>query len=590
MSDSITLPAGPRRLWLPVVLVAIQLACLMLPYWVEFESMELMFGVMMLGPMVGAAGFALWWLLLSGIAWRDRLLGLLVAAVACGVAVGLAHETFRLALQFYGLTALTALWTGYLVLTSWLSWPPRRVGMVLTLLLAGTACTLFRMDGAWGNFLLQVSFRFAETAEDRYVKSRADSDGDAAPAAEPIRLSPGDWPGFRGPNRDGHVVGERVATDWEANPPKLLWKQPIGPGWSSFAVVGNRVYTQEQRKANEVVVCLDAETGKQIWEHKDEARFTEAVAGAGPRATPTFHDGKLYTLGAKGHLNCLDAATGKTVWSKDIADDSGATPPPGGGWWGFSSSPLVARGVVTVVASFTEGKLLLGYKADTGDLLWSSGSGKHSYSSPHLATLGGVEQVMVPADNGLTSFDPATGKVLWTHEWVGSMPDMARCTQPAVVGPADVLLGTGFKHGTRRLHVRPKADGWSDEEVWSSKAISQYFNDMVVYQGHIYGFDDAFFTCVNAKDGEKRWRARGYGNGQVLLLADQGLLLILAERGDVALLRADPEKHTVLGRIKAIEGKTWNHPVVAHGKLFVRNGEEVACFRLPGEPDGSPTK
>jgi outer membrane protein assembly factor BamB len=592
MSDTTASPTstGPRRLWLPVILVAMQAVCLVLPYQVEFENVELMFGLMMLGPMVASGGVLLWWLFLSGIAWRDRLLVLLVGAVAAGGAFGLSHETFRMALALYGLAALSTLWVGYLLLTAWMNWPVRRAGLMLTLLLAAVGCTLLRMDGVWGDFQLQLSYRFRETAEDRYVKgSEKESAGPASAPAAPVRLAAGDWPGFRGAARDARVVGVSIPTDWEKNPPKQLWKRPIGPGWSSFAVVGDRVYTQEQRGPDEAVVCLDADTGKQVWAHKDEARFSEAIAGAGPRATPTFHDGKVYALGAKGTLNCLDAATGKKVWSKDIAEDSGAKPPPGG-WWGFCSSPLVASGVVTVVASFTDGKCVLGYKADSGELAWTAGKGKHTYSSAQLATLAGVEQILVPADDGLSSYDPATGKVLWQHEWVGSMPDMARCTQPAVVSKSDVLFGTGFKHGMRRLSLRPKPDGWSDETLWTSKAISPYFNDMVVHQGHIYGFDDSFFTCVNLENGEKSWRARGYGNGQVVLLADQGLLVILTERGDVALVKADPEKHTVLGRLKAIEGKTWNHPVVAHGKLFVRNGEEVACYRLAPESDGSPTK
>jgi outer membrane protein assembly factor BamB len=573
---------GPRRLWLPVVLVVIQAVLMRLPYWVEFPNMDLMFGVFFFTPMVATGGVLLWWLVLSGLPWRDRLLGVLVAAAAGGVAFVLADESFRIALMFYGLAALSTVWIGYLLLTTWLSWPARRLGMALALFLAAAGCALLRLDGAWGDFNLQVGYRFGETAEDRYLKERADNDTSVASLpAETLKLAAGDWPGFRGPARDGVVAGVTIPTDWEKAPPKLLWKQAIGPGWSSFAVVGRRLYTQEQRGPDEVVVCLDADTGKQLWEHKDEVRFTEVVGGPGPRATPTFHDGKLYTLGAKGTLNCLDAATGKPIWAKDIIKDAGAKV-PAAGWWGFCSSPLVAHGIVSVVASFTKGKMVLGYRADSGELAWAAGEGKHTYCSTQLVTLGGVEQLLVAADNGLTSLDPTSGKVRWVHEWFGPK-DLARVTQPAVVGESEVLLGTGFKNGARRVRLQKKADGWSDEEVWTTKAISPYFNDLVVYQGHVYGFDDRFFTCVSLDDGEKCWRTRGYDQGQVLLLADQGLLLILSEKGRVALVKADPEKHTVLGKFQAIEGKTWNHPVVAHGKLFVRNGEQIACYQLaPG--------
>jgi outer membrane protein assembly factor BamB len=160
---------------------------------------------------------------------------------------------------------------------------------------------------------------------------------------------------------------------------------------------------------------------------------------------------------------------------------------------------------------------------------------------------------------------------------------MARVVQPAVVGESDVLLGTFFGFGTRRLHLSHSGDAWTAEELWTTKAIKPYYNDFVVHKGYLYGFDDAFFTCVSLADGASKWKERGYEHGQVLLLPDQDLLLVLTEKGAVALLKADPASRQELGRFQAITGKTWNHPVVAHGKLFVRNGEEMACYRLTEE-------
>jgi outer membrane protein assembly factor BamB len=301
------------------------------------------------------------------------------------------------------------------------------------------------------------------------------------------------------------------------------------------------------------------------------------VAGPGPRATPTFHEGRIYALGANGRLNCLDAATGRRLWSRDVAEDSGAKVPQ----WGFSASPLVAAGVVTVFAGGPDGKAVLGYDASSGKLAWSAGEGSFSYCSPHLARLHGTEQVLITTDAGLTSFEPARGKVLWQHDW--QLPNgMTRVIQPAVLGDTDVLIGTGFDHGTRRVRL---GKGGGTEEVWTSRAIRPYYNDLVVHGEHLYGFDGNFLTCVGLDDGAGKWRARGYGNGQVLLLSDQDLLLVLSEKGAVALVEASPQRHRVLGRFQAIEGKTWNHPVVAHGKLFVRNGEEAACYALAGAED-----
>jgi outer membrane protein assembly factor BamB len=254
--------------------------------------------------------------------------------------------------------------------------------------------------------------------------------------------------------------------------------------------------------------------------------------------------------------------------------------------WGFASSPLVAGGVVTVFAGGPDGKSVLGYHASSGKPAWATGEGQLSYCSPQLARWGGTEQVLIATEVGLTAFNAVGGQVLWQYDWPlgGGTP---RIVQPSLLGDSDVLIGTGFGSGTRRLHVNRGGDGWAAQEIWTTKAINPYFNDLVVRKDHLYGFDGSFLTCVSLEDGQEKWRARGYGSGQVLLLTDQGLLLVLSEKGQVALVEACPNGHKELGRFQAIEGKTWNHPVVAHGKLFVRNGEEAACYRLAKEEGGA---
>jgi outer membrane protein assembly factor BamB len=203
-----------------------------------------------------------------------------------------------------------------------------------------------------------------------------------------------------------------------------------------------------------------------------------------------------------------------------------------------------------------------------------------SYCSPHLASPGGVEQVLSATDKGLAALEPASGKTLWRHEW--ALPSGVRVAQPTPVGDSDVLLGSP-RLAMRRLRVTRAKDGWAEKALWETTAIKPYFNDLVVHKDHVYGFDGSFLTCVSLEDGKGRWRARGYGNGQVLLLADQGLLLVLSETGEVALVRASPERYERLAGFQALKGKTWNHPVVAHGRLFVRNGEEAACYQVAGE-------
>jgi outer membrane protein assembly factor BamB len=572
------------RLWPAVVIAVLMWVVMYVPGYIPaLQGTRVQVNAMLFSAMGGAGLIGLWWLLASRAHWTDRLLVLLFFA-ASGLAVfKLAHPSFvylNYGPIIRGLPVATTALVVWLLLTPWVAWPVRRLGMTVAIALAWGYCCLLRLDGVWGDFQAQVSWRWEKTEEERFLADRAARKAATKPVVEEgpaLKLQAGDWPSFRGAGRDSRLTGVRIGTDWQAHPPRPLWKHRIGPGWSSFAVVGDRVFTQEQLDKEEAVVCYDANTGEERWSHTDPGRFEETAGGIGPRATPTFADGWLYTLGANGKLNCLDPATGKVRWSRDIVADSGASVPR----WGFSSSPLVVKGVVMVFAGGPEGKSVLCYKADTGKLEWTAGEGKDGYSSPHLLHVGGVDQVAIASDQGLTAIDPASGKVLWKHDWTSSEP-VPRVAQPAAVGDSDVLLGTQG-NGVRRLHVTHETNGWDAQQVWESRAIKPYYNDLVIYKDHLYGFDGNFFTCVSLADGQKTWRERGYGNGQVVLLADQGLLLISTEKGEVVLVEANPEQRKELGRFKAIEGKTWNHPVLAHGKLFIRNGEEMACFQLAEE-------
>jgi outer membrane protein assembly factor BamB len=539
--------------------------------------------VYFMGPLALTVGILGWWLFASRIPWTDRLLGAFLFLAAGGVAIVVCGNDFPvMAMILYALQAVITVWIGWLVFSFPLGWSAvRRIGTYAAIVLGWGAIMLLRVDGMDGEFVADFNWRWTPTAEQQLLAELRQTSASAAGAerpdasAAPLVVGPGDWAEFRGPNRDSRVEGVRIATDWSANPPKELWRKRVGPGWSSFCVVGDRFFTQEQRGEEEMVVCYDSRTGEEIWTHADAARFNEVVAGPGPRATPTFHDGKLYVQGASGIVSSLDAATGEKIWSRNLVEDVKATVP----MWGFSASPLVKEGLVTVFGG-AEGKAVVAYDAGTGELRWTGGDGLMSYASTHLASIDGVEQLLMATNVGLYSFDPASGKELWMHEWTS---DAARIVQPAVVEGNDVILGTGMGVGTRRIHVARDDDAWKTEEVWTTKQFKPYFNDFVVHEGSLYGFDGAIFSCIDAETGDVLWKERGYGSGQVLLLADQGLLIVLAETGEVALLEANSEELRELAKILALTGKTWNHPVVAHGLLLVRNGEEMVCFELPRE-------
>jgi outer membrane protein assembly factor BamB len=352
-----------------------------------------------------------------------------------------------------------------------------------------------------------------------------------------------------------------------------MWRKPIGPGWSSFAVSGDLLYTQEQRGGEEVVSCYRVSTGEPVWKHRDAVRFYESNGGAGPRGTPTIAGSRVYALGATGIINAFNARTGAKLWSRNAATDTAKTVPD----WGIASSPLVIDDLVILGVAGQ----LIAYDAATGNQRWIGQSGGAGYSSPHLATIDGVRQVLLMRGSRTISVAPADGTLLWEHT---AGPPSTSIVQPAVTPEGDVLVAGGDAMGglgIYRLAVTHGPEGWRAEERWQSRGLKPYFNDFVVHKGFAYGFDGTILSAIDLADGVRKWKGGRYGNGQLLLFADQDLLLITSEEGELALVSATPDRFTEVARLPALHGKTWNHPVVAGGTLLVRNGEEMMAFKLP---------
>jgi outer membrane protein assembly factor BamB len=367
------------------------------------------------------------------------------------------------------------------------------------------------------------------------------------------------------------VRGLRIATDWSQSPPRPLWRKPIGPGWSSFAVGGDLVYTMEQRGESESVSCYRLTTGEPVWRHGDAIRFTESEGGVGPRATPALGNGRVYTFGATGRLNALDAASGAVAWSRDAAADTGVEVPG----WGFAGSPLVVGDQVVVAAS---GRLAA-YDTASGQPRWLGPQGGAGYASPHLVTLDGVAQILLLRGSRTISVAPTDGALLWEHVWEKGVGML----QPALAPDGDLVITVGDAMGgigMRRLAVSHGTGGWTATERWTSRGLKPYFNDFVVHQGHAFGFDGSILACVDLADGTRKWKGGRYGHGQLVLLPEQDLLLVVSEQGELVLVKATPDAFTEVARAPAIEGKTWNHPALVGDVLLVRNGEEMAAFRL----------
>ena len=522
-------------------------------------------------PIVATFLLVIWWLFFSRTPWHERIAGItLFAATLAWIVFTQAHEGQRLLM--IALPVLTTAIVVMMLLTSRAAPRVRRVSVLAIMGICAAVFPLFRVADVSSTLAPILAWRWSPTPEEALEMSGAAVLKNGT-ADVPSQAGPADWPEFRGPARNGRVDGVRFSTDWDNAPPKELWRNRVGLGYSSFAVAGDYAFTQEQRQDMEFVVCYQASTGEEIWDNAIEARFDDST-GSGPRATPTFADGKLYTQGATGILQCLDASTGAVIWKEDIQADTGAKLPT----WGFASSPLVTDTHVIVFAGGQDGKSVAAYDKTTGQHAWSSGSGKSGYASAQISTVAGVPQVLMTSSFGIQSLAIDSGAVLWENEWETSMNP--RVVQPLVYDDNAVLVGTAEGKGTRRLELATNDNSWTVAEMWTTKKFRPYFNDFVFHDGYCYGFDGNALTCIDARTGERSWRGSQYG-GQVLLIADMDMLLVLTEKGNVALVQATPESFEEIVQFKALDGKTWNHPVVAQGKLFVRNAEEAACFELP---------
>jgi len=526
----------------------------------------------MMGALVCGLAIVLWWVFFSRAPWAERVGAIVLMVIAVVATKRVVHQSIAggmmgMMLPIFAIPALSLALVASAVASRRLSSGLRRASMAAAILLACGAFTLVRTGGITGDANSDFHWRWSKTPEERLLAKAGDEPTAPPSTAAGVRKG-ADWPGFRGPDRDGVVRGVRIKTDWGAAPPIELWRRPIGPGWSSFAVRGDLLYTQEQRGDDEVVACYNVTTGKPVWRHRDAARFWESNGGAGPRGTPTLSHGRVYTFGGTGILNALDAGSGAVVWSRNAASDT-KTKVPG---WGFASSPLVVDNVVVVATAGT----LAAYDVATGEPRWVGPAGGGGYSSPHLFTIHGVPQIVLLNGTGVTSVAPTDGKRLWEHP----LSPNTRIVQPALTGDGDVLVHDGEGNGMRRLAVANGPGGWTVEERWTSEGLNPYFNDFVVHDGHAFGFDGSSIACIDLKDGNRKWKGGSYGHGQLVLLSDQNLLLVLSEEGELALVGASPDQFEELARFPAIKGKTWNHPVLVDDILLVRNGEEMAAFRL----------
>lgn len=397
-----------------------------------------------------------------------------------------------------------------------------------------------------------------------------------------------DFPQFLGPDRNASLGGVSLETDWATHPPELLWRQPIGAGWSGFAAVNGYALTLEQRGEEELVTCYEIETGKLVWAHAERARHSTLMGGIGPRSTPTVFEGWVYTLGATGILLCLDGADGSVVWREDLLQRYGVMLKDGekaekAVAWGRANSPLVIDGLVVAPAGGPlEGEKvsLAAFNRLTGELVWEAGDRQISYSSPAVATISGKRQILIVNEDSASGHDIEAGNMLWEYPWPGHSNGDASASQPVILPDNRVLLSKGYSGGAALLQFPPSGGGSMEPALgWDNQAaLKTKFTNVAVQDGFAYGLSDGILECIDLSDGTRRWKRGRYGHGQVLAVGDS--LLVQAESGEVVMVEATPEEFRELHRFQAIEGKTWNNLCLFGDLLLVRNAEEAACYRL----------
>lgn len=436
--------------------------------------------------------------------------------------------------------------------------------------LALGCAALFRIRGVSGDLLPIIEFRWA----------RREAPAAEAGSASMIQLfnisTNHSFPQFYGPNRDGVLPGPRLETNWTAHPPEILWRQKVGTARSGFAIVGGLALTQEQRGEEECVAAYELATGRQLWLHTDQAHYNTTIAGDGPHATPTILSNRVYTSGGTCLLNCLDLASGKVIWTRDVVAESGGKVPE----WGNASSPLVENGLVIVHGGGSADHSLFAFRAEDGKPAWSAGAASPSYASPTRATLAGASQVLAFSHHLISSHDPDSGKTLWERSWGNGN---VVCSSPVIVNSNRVLFSSGYGVGAELLEIgRTDVGKFSARLVWKSIRMKAKFSHLFAREGFLYGLDDGIFACVDLADGTQRWKEGRYGHGQGLLIGD--LYLLMAESGELVLLRPTPDAPHELARFRVFNSKTWNPPAFAGDLLLVRNEQEAACLRLKLAP------
>lgn len=462
--------------------------------------------------------------------------------------------------------------------------------LIIIPVLAGFAFLVaFRLDRLDGELRPQFSWRWSAQPELPTVSQELD--GQQPDSDTRFLPKDSDSQQFLGPRRNATWPEFEIETDWKANPPTILWKQPIGEGWSSFAVQGDIAITMEQRDDEEWVSAYVISNGTLLWSFVMPGRYESPIAGNGPRSTPLIHGDRVFACSAVSTIACLDFSTGRLLWSHSLNDlvgtDQAAMQNDVN--WGRSGSPLVVGNSLVIPLGGTSDRKesLIAFDCSTGDELWRSGGEQISYSSPAMITLNGMSHIAYVSANSLSGFDPNSGNLLWRVEYEGLLPG-PNVAQPIQVDEQHLFFSKGYGIGARLIRITRDMPEGKDEAggEWSAQVVAQSqsnmrtkFTNPVIAGDAVYGLSDGILECINLESLDRRWKRGRYHHGQVLLLGNN--LLVFAEDGRLVLVAADPTEHRELAVFPVLGNVCWNLPALAGNRLLVRNATEAACIELP---------
>jgi len=535
-----------------------------------------------LGAAVHLLLLAMWVLFGSNAPWHDRGLFLLLGILGFVVVMTTQDKSLGITAVLFGAPIAATCLALTLLATQSVEWPKRKWLAYVSWLVPMALWLLTGTDGMMASFAPELRWRWQPNAEQRTMLNRnlamRKEINKPEMKLQAVELKEGDWPRFRGTNSDGKALDDGLVLS-EKTKGKLIWKQPVGFSWSSVIIVDGCLFTQEQRGPLEAVVCLDAATGAEIWAYTYEARYEDPTqaSGPGPRSTPTFHNGKIYSVGGTGIVTCVSALDGTLVWKRNLSEDC-STPLA---MWGFSTSPSLQGDNCFLLGggNSESSKDSICYDANTGEIRWAAEGKGETYSSPQLVELCNEQQVVLSVGPDTIGRSVADGKERWRIQVKGGGAGITML-QPIQFSKDQMLIASGEGDGTCLVEIKHSGDVWQATKKWSSARLRPDFNDVVVVDKMILGLTKGLLTCIDSATGKMQWKKFRFGSGQLIALPNQSCVLVLSETGELSLIRVSPKEPTLLITWPGIQGKTWNHPVLVKNRIYCRSAEEMACYEL----------